>query len=292
MTAPTRPRPRVRAARRLARSPRRVSPRARRRLLAAGIGLLVLAALYVSVVRDLEAFAIERVDLEGASSGYAPQLATELEAATQGMTTLHVDRRELRELAGRYPAVISLETDATFPDRLTVRVVERPPVGLVAASEGERVPVAADGSLLEGQPVDHPLPTLPGRASSGRRARRSETAAAARLAAAAPRPLAAWLEQVRRGSAGWTVELRLGPELRFGSLARLRAKWSAAAAVLPSPGARGARYIDLRLPDRPAAGGFGDPAADAPAGPSSGAAKPSGEPNVNSQPTVETQEQP
>lgn len=258
MSTATEPRRRrgASAARRLARSPRGLTAKARRRLLATGIAALVALGLYLAVVRDLPAFAVETVGLSGASSGYAPQLERELEAAARSMTTLHVDESRLREVAGRYPAVTTLTTETDFPHGLSVRIVERPPVGLVEGARGKPVPVAADGSLLEGQPVDRPLPSLPGRASSGRRARRATTASAARLTAAAPRTLAVWLERVRRDQAGWTVELRQGPELRFGSLADLGAKWSAATAVLRSPRARGARYIDLRLPDRPAAGGF------------------------------------
>ena len=261
MSAATRPRRRrgARAARRLARPPR-LTPRARRRLLGTGIAALAaLGGLYLAVVRDLPYFAVETVGLSGASSGYAEQLERELETAARSMTTLHVDESRLRELAGRYPAVTTLTTEADLPHGLTVRVVERPPVGLVEGTRGRPVPVAADGSLLAGQPVDRPLPSLPGRASSGWRAQRATTASAARLTAAAPRTLAVWLERVRRGQTGWTVELRRGPELRFGSLADLGEKWSAATAVLRAPRARGARYIDLRLPDRPAAGGFPPP---------------------------------
>ena len=294
MSAATRPRPRrgVRAARRLARSPRRLTARARRRLLATGITVLVALGLYLAVLRDLPAFAVETVALSGASSGYAPQLERELEAAARSMTTLHVDEGRLRELAGRYPAVTSLRTETDFPHSLSIRIVERPPVGLVEGTRGRPVPVAADGSILEGQPVDRPLPSLPGRASSGRRARRATTASAARLTAAVPRTLAVWLERVRRDQAGWTVELRKGPDLRFGSLADLGEKWSAATAVLRSPRARGARYIDLRLPDRPAAGGF----PTSPAGePGAGVQEPStgdSTPALNGKPQVEGSDQP
>ncbi len=257
MSTATRPRrrPGSRARRRLERSPRRLSRRGRRRLMAAGFTVLVAFALYLAVVRDLPYFRIEAVELAGASSGYSPRLLADLEAAAKTMTTLHVDEERLEDVAGRYPAVISLETDADLPNRLSVVVDERPPVGVVRGPGGRRVPVAGDGSILDGQPVDRPLPILPGPASGGRTSR-ATTASAAALAAAAPRPLAAWLERLRRGPEGWTVELRDGPELRFGSLADVPLKWSAAAAVLRSRAARGARYVDLRLPDRPSAGGF------------------------------------
>jgi cell division protein FtsQ len=59
---------------------------------------------------------------------------------------------------------------------------------------------------------------------------------------------------------GLTVALRAGPELRFGAVDRLKAKWAAAAAVLADTGSVGARYLDLRYPERPAAGGLEDPA--------------------------------
>jgi hypothetical protein len=52
------------------------------------------------------------------------------------------------------------------------------------------------------------------------------------------------------------VHMRRGPDLIMGSAERLPAKWTAAARVLSSPSAKGATYIDLRLPERPAAGGL------------------------------------
>ena len=294
MSAATRPRRRrgARAARRLVRPPRGLSAKARRRLLATGVAFLVALGLYLAVVRDLPYFAVERVALSGASSGYGPQLERELEAAARSMTTLHVDEGRLREVAGRYPAVTTVSTETDFPHGLSVRIVERPPVGLVEGVRGRPVPVAADGALLAGHPVDRPLPTLPGRASSGRRAQRATTASAARLTAAAPRTLAVWLERVRRGQAGWAVELREGPELRFGSLADLSAKWSAATAVLRAPRARGARYIDLRLPDRPAAGGFPPPSASAPSAAGEAASRGESTPATDPQPELESTGQP
>jgi hypothetical protein len=56
-----------------------------------------------------------------------------------------------------------------------------------------------------------------------------------------------------------TIYLHRGPRLIFGNYALLHAKWDAAAAVLADPSSRGADYIDLRLPSRPAAQ-VGDPA--------------------------------
>jgi cell division protein FtsQ len=63
------------------------------------------------------------------------------------------------------------------------------------------------------------------------------------------------------GERGWTLPLRDGPTLYFGGFERLAAKWAAAATVLADRSSAGATYLDLRLPERPAAGGLEDPAA-------------------------------
>ena len=44
-----------------------------------------------------------------------------------------------------------------------------------------------------------------------------------------------------------------GPVLYFGDSHRLAAKWAAASRVLADASSRGATYLDLRLPERPAA---------------------------------------
>jgi cell division protein FtsQ len=78
-----------------------------------------------------------------------------------------------------------------------------------------------------------------------------------RLVALAPEPLRARLKTVLiRPGVGIVAQIARGPELRFGDAERLPAKWMAAARVLAAAGARGATYIDLRLPERPAAGGL------------------------------------
>ena len=53
---------------------------------------------------------------------------------------------------------------------------------------------------------------------------------------------------------GIVVLLRRGPDLIFGDSRRVQAKWAAAVRVLLAPEARGAGYVDVRLPDSPAAG--------------------------------------
>ena len=49
------------------------------------------------------------------------------------------------------------------------------------------------------------------------------------------------------------MTLRNGPLVYFGDNSLPHAKWDSAAAVLASPTSRGASYIDVSLPGRPAA---------------------------------------
>ena len=79
------------------------------------------------------------------------------------------------------------------------------------------------------------------------------------LLAAAPPELRAKVSRVYAGPRGLTAPLAAGPVLYFGGADRLRAKWAAAARVLADRSSAGATYIDLRLPERPAAGGLEDP---------------------------------
>ena len=107
-------------------------------------------------------------------------------------------------------------------------------------------------------PVEGHLPLVEVEgALAGDRLREATARAAATIAGAAPALLRRRVEQIeKRPELGLVAELREGPELIFGDGARARAKWAAAARVLADPEARGASYIDLRIPSRPAAGGL------------------------------------
>jgi cell division protein FtsQ len=61
---------------------------------------------------------------------------------------------------------------------------------------------------------------------------------------------------VYRGPHGLAATLQNGPKLYFGGTERYDAKWGAAAAVLAHRTSKGASYLDLRVPERPVAGGL------------------------------------
>lgn len=243
------------------------SPRQRRWLLAALAAALVLGSLYMLWFRDSSFVRVEQVSIQGARGAEAARMREALAGAARDMTTLHVDRDALKRAAAGFSSVRRLEVSADFPHTLRITVIEHRPVA-IALGDATRVPVGADGGVLRGLPTDGPLPTV--RLSRPSRSARLEDAAALRLvrvAGGAPAALAHRLAEVgeKRGR-GIVVRLRAGPELIFGDAGRVRAKWLAAARVLADPTARGASYVDVRLPERPAAGGLaagGQPAAQA-----------------------------
>jgi len=245
---------------------RRFAPR--RALLAGAALLLALAGAFL-FVRDSEWVAVERVAVRGASGPDAPKVEATLRQVARDMTTLNADAGRLREAVAKYPTVDDVALDRDLPDELTITVLERRAVGVVD-DNGRRIPVTADGRLLRGAtpPGDLPVLGLPkdaGERVAGARGRRLLA-----VLAAAPDPLRRKARRVYLGPKGLTLAMTKGPSLYFGTTADLRAKWTAAARVLADPTAEGARYVDVRVPERAAAGGLEplvDPVTQEPTGP-------------------------
>jgi cell division protein FtsQ len=76
------------------------------------------------------------------------------------------------------------------------------------------------------------------------------------MLALAPAVLRARILRAYVGPQGLTAIFRNGPALYFGDSGRLVAKWAAAIRVLADATSQGASYIDVRVPERPAAGGI------------------------------------
>jgi cell division protein FtsQ len=249
---------RVSPRRAAARALRRLSPRVKRRLLALAVLCLALAAGYQLWLRDSSLVAVEEVTVTGLTTKDADRLRAALTTAGRTMTTLHLDRAALERAVAGHPVVRDLEVAADFPHGLRVHVVEHQPAA-IAVSDAGRLPVAGDGTILRGLAVEGDLPTVDvdGRLGGVRLADRTARGAAA-VAGAAPAALRSRIEEVSHGSSheGFVAALRDGPELIFGGATRLRAKWAAAARVLADLEARGASYVDLRIPGRPAVGGL------------------------------------
>jgi cell division protein FtsQ len=245
------------AAGRLAGAPARVlailPPRAKRWLLVVLAVALVLAVGYRFWLRDSSLVAVEKVQVTGLTTKDAPRVRAALASAAHTMTTLHVRHEELEQAIAAYPVVRALDVRPDFPHGLTIHVIEYRPAALVGG-----LPVAGDGTILRGIPVEGSLPEIEVRAAPhGNRLTDPTALHAARIAGTAPAALRSRLELIEmRAQDGLVVQMRDGPELIFGDATRARAKWIAATRVLADPEAEGASYIDVRLPGRPAAGGL------------------------------------
>ncbi|TMM09466.1 MAG: hypothetical protein E6G00_10380 [Actinobacteria bacterium] len=233
-----------------------LSPRSRRRLALAILLVLALGALYMLWLRDSSFVRVERVRITGVTGRDAGRLRARLRAAALRMTTLHADEQALMRSLGANSGVRALRVESNFPHALRIAVVQELPVA-VLVSGGDRVPVAAQGVLLPamsgaGVPAID-VGTFPSHGRLGRgRALRLVS-----CAAAAPPDLLPRVDRIRElPDKGLVAYLRNGPQVIFGSAEALDEKWAAAAAVLADGSSRGASYIDVRMPDRPVAGGL------------------------------------
>lgn len=239
-------------ARRMARS----SQRGVRRLCAVGLVFVLLGGGYLWL-RESGLVAVREVTVTGVSSSQGAQVRQALRRAALDMTTLHVRKDELHAVVAPYASVAALHTEADFPDKLRIEVVERLPAALlVAGSQG--VPVSAGGLLLRGVRPESGTPVVRvRRLPVGSRLDDRRTRSAVAVLAGAPSELRGRIERAGSGSRGLRLELRDGPDLIFGSRTRIEAKWAAATRVLADSSAKGATYLDLRLPEWTAAGGLG-----------------------------------
>jgi cell division protein FtsQ len=221
------------------------------------LALLVAGGFWL---RDSQLVAVEQVTVTGLTGPETARVTSLLEGAARDMTTLHVRQDQLDAVVAPYPVVKTVTAQADFPHGMRITVVENTPVAVVMA-RGEKTPVAGDGRLLRGA-GERALPIVPLKVppAGDHVADRTAMGAVSALAVAPAvlRDRVVHTSTTRDG--GLTLTLRNGPELRFGAADRLAAKWAAAAAVLADTASAGASYLDLRYPERPAAGGLEDPA--------------------------------
>ena len=234
-----------------------MAPFARRRTRVV-LGIAVLLAVLTPLalwLRNSSLVAVERVSVTGIDGSQAADVRRALTRAGRDMTTLNVRENALLSAVTAYPVVRSLRTETDFPHGLRIIVTAHEPVAALR-SGGGLTAVAADGTLLRGTATRGlPVVAIGGRRSA-QRLRRGEALGAVRLMAAAPRALRGRVTRVYRGPRGLTTTMDEGPKLNFGGAGRPGAKWGAAAQVLASGTSRGAAYLDLRIPERPVAGGL------------------------------------
>ena len=207
-------------------------------------------------LRDSSVVQVRDVFVTGLTSAEEPQIRQALKNAALDMTTMHVREDQLRAAVAEYPSIAGLSTDAKFPHKLSIIVRERAPVAAIE-SGGGKVAASGDGRVLRGMKFSA-LPTLRVKSPpAGERVTDRRTLGALRVAGGAPPELRTRIARLWSGERGLTVDLRNGPDLVFGSGSDAPRKWSAAVRVLADPSSAGATYLDLRVPERVAAGGLG-----------------------------------
>lgn len=232
----------------------RFGPHFRRRLAALALLLGLLLATFM-IVRESSLVEVREVEVTGASGREADRVRAALEGAARDMTTLHVDLEALRTAVAPYPSVKDVSVSTDFPHAMRIEVIQHVPVAVVGV-DGRDVPVAADGTLLRRSSAKG-LPVVPMRTPpAGDRIGAGVTARIVAALGAAPAALLQRIENVYLGGRGLTLRLDSGTVVYFGSTGRVAAKWAATARVLADPSSRGATYLDVRLPERPAAGGL------------------------------------
>jgi cell division protein FtsQ len=233
------------------------------RVVAIALAVLAVAALGWFWLRDSSLVAVDDVTVTGVSGPDASRIRSELQDAAHDMTTLHVSEGDLRNAVAVYAQVKDIHVTTHFPHGMDIAVIEHNPVAVIVA-DGKQIPVAGDGKLLRAVPAGD-LPTVQMRSiPGGDRLSDRRTSQAVEMLAAAPSALRARIRNAWSGSHGLTVRLNHGPLLYFGNTERLDAKWAAVARVLQAPAAAGALYLDVRIPERTAAGGLAAPTSSQP----------------------------
>jgi cell division protein FtsQ len=224
---------------------RRLSDLPPRGWLLAAAGILAVLVAGFFWLRESSLVAVNNVSITGASGPDAPRIESALRSVARDMTTLHVEQEELEQAVEGFPTVADLRLETDFPHGLRIEVIEREPVAIIAQGD-HKMPVLAGGTVLRGATAPDDLPQID--------EERPENVL--RLLGAAPRPLLRRADRAFSGPKGLTVRMAEGPVIYFGGPQNLEAKWAAAARVLADPTAEGATYVDVRVPQRTAAGGL------------------------------------
>jgi cell division septal protein FtsQ len=211
------------------------------------------------LVRSSPLFSVDQVTIVGLSPNALPVVSDDLIAAARTQTTTDFSVAAVRAAVARYTLIENVRAQTHFPHAVRIVISERVAVARLDAA-GRWFALASDGSVVSGLADAGPVAVL----HSRRLPQRGRTddrfvLLALRVLSDAPAPLRARAAAITRADGELTVYLRRGPRLILGNSALLHAKWDAAAAVLADPSSRGATYIDLQVPSRPAAQ-TGDPA--------------------------------
>jgi cell division protein FtsQ len=241
-----------------------------RRLRIALLSVLVALPLLAGgwlLLRDSPLVSVEHVRVSGVHGPEAAAIDAALAGAARQMSTLDMHSGALRAAVAPYRVVREVQAYPSFPHGVRIRVVEQLPVAALTIA-GVRTAVAGDGVILGPGLLSSSLPTLSAGSDAsaasgviGKPVHGSSLQAALAVLGAAPTGMASHVARVFNGGEGVTVAMRNGLIVYFGDATRPHAKWISLARVLADASSAGASYVDVRLPERPAAGFAGSGAA-------------------------------
>jgi cell division protein FtsQ len=237
--------------------------RCHRRVRIALLGMLIALPLLAGgwlLLRDSPLVSVEHVQVSGVHGPDAYAIDAALAGAARQMSTLNMRPGALRSAVAPYRVVREVHAYPSFPHGVRIRVVEQLPVASLMIA-GVRTAVAADGVILGPALLSSSLPTLSAGSDAsaatgviGKPVHGASLLTSLAVLGAAPARMAAAVARVFNGPEGVTVAMRNGLIVYFGDATRPHAKWISLARVLAASSSAGASYVDVRLPERPAAG--------------------------------------
>ncbi|MGK2878129.1 MAG: cell division protein FtsQ/DivIB [Solirubrobacterales bacterium] len=224
------------------------------------LAMIVFTAVAVGgylLVRDTPLVEVREVKVVGLSGHHDKAARSAVVTAAMTMTTMNFDAARIREAAAEFVDVAGVTVETDFPHGATIYLDVRRPV-LLARLDGRTVTLSQNGEVITSTTAVAGLPQIE---ASGdivnNRVTGGKALAAATLLGAAPDVLMKKVDSIRWGRYGIMISMDKGPDLYFGSAADAKLKWRDAATVLADEGSKGAAYLDLRVPGRPAVGGLG-----------------------------------
>jgi cell division protein FtsQ len=220
--------------------------------------LSVLAAVPVVVIggwlllRDSALFSVDQVAISGLGADALPVVSEDLLAAARHETTTDFSLGALRQAVAPYTVVAAISAKTHFPHGLSIEVAERHPVAHLQVGKNWYL-LDANGRVITGAHGAGLTVLRSSALPTGGRTHDGFVLLALRVLADAPLPLRQRVVAVTVADGLLMIYLHHGPRLVFGNAALPHAKWDAAAAVLADASSRGASYIDVQVPSRPAA---------------------------------------
>jgi cell division protein FtsQ len=227
------------------------------RVVAAAAAGAALAALAYAGLAGTTLFAVEEIEVSGASPDVARDVRATL-APFAGTSLARLDEDEVVARVKALPSVRAVEYDRAFPSTLRLVVRAEHPVAVVRLGEDAwlvsdrgRVIRAVETGTLGGVPRIWSQPV--GRVEAGETITDANVRLALRALAALPSPFPARVVSARADEGVPLVVLSGGGEVRLGSAESVSLKLAVAARVLealPADDRGRLAYLDVSVPDR------------------------------------------